>query len=246
MEDTSRIALALEEIASLLELSGERHKARAYARGADIVATLGNELAVFVRDGRLTDIDGIGASLARQIEELWTTERSSLLERLHATYPEGSVELASLPGITTRRLSLLREELGVQTIEALRDACLAQRVRALRGFGEKTEQRLLEAIAARDTAPATPKQLVLADVLLLTSRVRRQLVGHGHAKELQLAGEARRAEEVVSAIDWLAIGARQEPLLDQLARSTLAVRVGRKRYCTYSPPIRGATRGRST
>src|SRR4051812_19862516 len=109
VQDPNHIALALEEIASLLQLSGEGHKARAYARGAQIVVALGPELGALVREGRLTEVEGIGPSLSRQISELWTTGASSLLTRLHATYPEGSAELASLPGVTRRRMQLLRD-----------------------------------------------------------------------------------------------------------------------------------------
>ena len=235
VQDPARIALALEEIASLLQLNGESHKARAYARGATIVVTLGQELESLVRDGQLTEVEGIGPSLSRQISELWNTGSSSLLTRLHATFPEGSAELASLPGITPRRMQALREALGVHTIEALRDACLAQRVRTLRGFGEKTERRFLESIEAREHAPEVPKRMLLADALLITRRLQRQLVGHGYADQLVLSGAARRAQEVLTELDWVAVGARKQELFDQLARSTLLMRVDRERGTAATP-----------
>jgi DNA polymerase (family X) len=235
VQDPGRIALALEEISNLLQLSGEGHKARAYARGASIVLALGPELGPLVREGQLTQIEGIGPSLSKQISELWNSGSSSLLTRLRATYPEGSAELALLPGITPRRMQLLREELGVHTIDALRDACLAQRVRSLRGFGEKTERRLLEAIAARDAAPEAPKQMVLVDALALTTRIQKQLIGHGCLEQLLLAGAARRAEEVVTQLDWVVVGAQRTSLFDQLGRSTLVVRIDRDRATALAP-----------
>jgi DNA polymerase (family 10) len=235
VQDPRSIALALEEISNLLQLSGEGHKARAYARGAAIALALGPDLAALVREGQLTRVEGIGPSLSRQISELWNTGSSSLLTRLRSTYPEGSVELALLPGITPRRMQMLREELGVHTIESLRDACVAQRVRMLKGFGEKTERRLLEAIAARDNAPEEPRRMVLIDALALTSRIQKQLLGHGCVDQLLLAGAARRAVEVLTRVDWVAVDAQRTSLFDQLARSTLVVRVDRERATALTP-----------
>jgi len=240
MQEPDHIALALEEIASLLELSGEGYKARAYARGAQIVSALGPELGDRVRAGELTEVEGIGPSLSRQIGELWATGSSSLLARLRETFPEGSAELASLPGITVRRMRLLRESLGIHSVDALREACLKQQVRTLRGFGEKTERKLLEAIEAQAAPAPREKRMVLSDALELTRRVERLVVGHGHAQQLLLAGAARRGHEVVAALDWMAVGGQREPLLERLARSILMVRVDRTQasgFTTEGVPI---------
>lgn len=241
VQDCGRIAVALDEIASLLQLSGEGHKARAYARGAVAVVALGPELETLVSEGRLTEVDGIGRSLSRQISELWNTGSSSLLTHLRKTFPEGSAELASLPGITLRRMQALRETLGVHTIEALREACLTQRVRGLRGFGEKTERRLLEAIEAREHAPQETPRMLLTDALELTGRFQRQLVGLGCVSDLLLAGAARRGMELVTELDWVAVDAHRDPLFDLLARSSLVVRVDREHATAMTPsgiPIR--------
>jgi DNA polymerase (family 10) len=238
VSDPASIALALEEIATLLQLSGEAYKARAYTRGAMIVAALGADLGGLVREEQLTAVDGIGRSLSRQITELWNTGGSSLLTRLRETFPEGSAELANLPGVTPPRMKVLREALGVHTVEALRNACLNQRVRTLRGFGEKTERRLLEAIEARAHAPDAPKdraRMVLADALHLTSRLERQLVGHGCVSALRLAGAARRGEEVVAQVDLVAVDPRNPALYEQLARSMLLVRIDRERGTAATP-----------
>lgn len=97
-QDTAR---ALDEIAVLLALSGEgRFKARAYERGAAIVSALADGLEGVIAEGRLTEIEGIGRALASQIEELWQSGSSRLLERLRAQHPPGAAELARLPGLT--------------------------------------------------------------------------------------------------------------------------------------------------
>jgi DNA polymerase (family 10) len=235
VQDPASIALALEEIASLLQLSGEGYKSRAYSRGALIVAALGSDLGLLIREEQLTAVEGIGPSLSRQITELWNTGRSYLLTRLQETYPEGSAELANLPGITPRRMQALREALGVHTLDALRDACLNQRVRTLRGFGEKTERRFLEAIEAVAHTPKERVRMVLADALHLVSRLERQLVGHGCVSALWLAGTARRGQEVVAQVDLVAVDARPPALYDQLARSMLLVRIDRERGTAATP-----------
>src|SRR5688572_12307984 len=116
MRDPHHVAKSLNEIALLLRVSGRRarasekrpgFKARAYARGAQVVAALSEQLATFVEEDRLEQIEGIGPSVSRQIRELWHQGHSGLLERLRAEHPPGAGELLALPSMTPRRLRAL-------------------------------------------------------------------------------------------------------------------------------------------
>ncbi|MET0792866.1 MAG: helix-hairpin-helix domain-containing protein, partial [Polyangiaceae bacterium] len=132
-------------MAALLEFSNApKFKVKAYQRGVEVVDTVA-DLAPFVEQGRLKDLEGIGATLSRQIEELWNTGNSELLNRLRAQQPEGTSELIQLQGMTPRRLRALVDALQVRSVHELRTACAEGRVRNIRGFGKKTEQQLLEA-----------------------------------------------------------------------------------------------------
>src|SRR5687767_5554423 len=105
MRDVKTVQLALAEMATLLQLSGQaRYKVSAFEAGADIAAAIGDDLGPLVDEGRLTEVSGIGKSLARHITELWTTGTASALEELRAKLPRGAAELAPLDGMTLRRM----------------------------------------------------------------------------------------------------------------------------------------------
>src|SRR5688572_19336162 len=146
MQSTRQVSLALEEIAALLEFAGEsRFKAQAYRRAAEVVDTLGDELGPLVEQGRLQELEGIGATLSHQLEELWNTGSSEYLVRLRSAQPPGVGELLQVKGLTPRRIRSLHEALGITSVLELRDACAAGKVRGVSGFGQKTEANLLTA-----------------------------------------------------------------------------------------------------
>src|SRR5881396_4071274 len=96
--DKYAIAAALQEIGMLLELKGgEYFKARAYKLGARSVAELTEDLGKLIKENRLTFVKGIGYALAKQIEDLYTTGQSTLLNQLRAEFPPGIIELSNVP-----------------------------------------------------------------------------------------------------------------------------------------------------
>jgi DNA polymerase (family 10) len=212
------IARALEEIGVLLALSGEsRFKRQAYERGAAIVAALSDTLAGLISEGRLTEVEGIGAGLAGQIVELWQTGSSPVLERLRAAHPPGAAQLARLPGLTRKRIQALYEGLGISSLESLREACTAQRVRGLKGFGPKTEQRLLDALAAPEPEPLQGP-IVLAEGLRLAARLARLLRLAEPSASVEIAGACRRREEMLDQLDFAIVGGSEQRVLDALER----------------------------
>jgi DNA polymerase (family 10) len=224
VHDPLFISSALEEIAALLKLAGEGYKARAYARGAERAAALGEQLSALITDGSLIEMPDIGRSLAKQISALWHTGSSPLLEHLRVEFPPGSAELSRVPGLTARRIKLLREQLDIRSVDVLREACLAQRVRALPGFGPKTEQRLLEAIDHYRSAPPKPQRLLLSDALGFMRRLERQIVGQQLAAAVFLTGAARRCHELMDALELMVIDPRVSDMHAALARSPFLLR----------------------
>src|SRR5262245_36580651 len=117
------IARALHELASLLRIKGgEKFRALAYDRGAEVVAALGDSLATLVKQDRLTEVDGIGQGIAGVIKDLYFTGSSSLLERLRDELPPGALELAQVPGLTLNKIKKLSESLNITSIEELKTA----------------------------------------------------------------------------------------------------------------------------
>jgi len=211
VQNTSQVAGALREMAALLEFANApKFKVKAYERAVEVVETV-SDLAPIVEQGRLRELEGIGATLARQIEELWNTGESQHLTRLRAELPAGASELIQLEGMTPRRLRALVEALDVHSVPELRAACTEGRVRTVRGFGKKTEQRLLEAcdhwLSRGDPVPPPtllPKALERADLL------EKHLQQGG--ERVQLVGELRRGLETVRELEWVTSGDPAEQL----------------------------------
>ena len=152
--DKFAIAAALQEIGTLLELKGgEYFKARAYKLGARAVAELTEDLGKLIKENRLTFVKGIGYALAKQIQDLYTTGQSTFLNQLRAEMPPGIIELSNVPGLSVKKVERLHEELGISTVEELKAACESGQVRNVKGFGAKTEQRILAAIASAQNSP---------------------------------------------------------------------------------------------
>src|SRR2546430_8676703 len=148
--DKFAIAAALQETAARLELKGgEYFKARAFKVGARAVAELTEDIGKLIKENRLTLVKGIGQTLAKQIAELYATGESSFLDKLRAELPAGILELANVPGLSVKKVERLQEALGISSIDELQAACEAGKIRNVKGFGAKTEQKILEAITSQ-------------------------------------------------------------------------------------------------
>lgn len=197
------IAAAFERVADLLELQDANpFRVRAYRNAARRIGELKLDLAARVAAGEgLPKLPGIGTDLAGKIEELAKTGRLALLERLQRQVPAGVTELLQVPGLGPKRVRALYEELHVHSLPQLLRAARDGRIRALPGFGEKTERRIAEAIAARLAAGKRFKLAVAAQyAAVLIEHLRRA----PSVREVVAAGSLRRAKETVGDIDLLA------------------------------------------
>ncbi len=146
MEKTA-VASILEEIASLLELKGENpFKARAYQNAARVVSALDGDLDELVRANRLKGTPGLGEGLTRDITELVTTGRMKLYDDLRAEIPAGLRAMLRIPGLGPKRIKQIHDALGVVSITDLEQACQANKVAGLPGFGKKTQDNILRGI----------------------------------------------------------------------------------------------------
>lgn len=223
IKDKFAIAAALQEIGTLLELKGgEYFKARAYKLGARSVAELTEDLGKLIQQNRLTFVKGIGHGLAKQIEELYTTGGSSLLNELRAEMPPGIVELSAVRGLTVKKVQLLHQALGISTVAELKAAAEAGKLRELKGFGAKTETKILEAIAGSENRPAQRihihHALRAGEGILEYLRTSRLLI------EAELAGSARRWQETVSQIILVASTKKPQALVDHFLRFPTVLR----------------------
>ena len=155
--DRFAVASALREMGRMLEARGDSpFRVRAYERGARAVEGVA-DLGALVEQDRLREVPGIGPVLAAAVAELVRTGRSERLERLRAQLPPGILELSLVPGLTRRRILALHQALEIRSLDELKQACEAGRVRTVTGFGPRTEEKILEGIAGL----ATREELVL-------------------------------------------------------------------------------------
>ncbi len=201
MEDRATIVAHLREIAALLELHGSnKFKTRAFARGASALEATRRPVGELIAENALIELSGIGVALATQIEELFRTGKSGLLESLRGGLPSGVLELSQVAGIGLHALKTLHEELGIATIDELRKAAEEGRLREAKGFGEKKEKKVLEAIKKYETRGPT---IMLADGLRLAEEIESELAAMEETASVHLAGSLRRSVELSSDIDFV-------------------------------------------
>lgn len=204
--DKESVAAVLSEIGTLLELKGENpFKTRAYQNAARTLEGLSEPLETIVAENRLEGIPGIGEALREKITTLVTTGRLPYYEDLKASLPPGLVGMLDLQGVGPKKVKKLHDVLGVDSIEALEAACQAGRVATLEGFGEKSQAKILEAIAFKRQFASRHR---LVDALAAAEPILEALRGHPDVTRCSTAGSLRRWKEVIGDIDFV-VSSRQ-------------------------------------
>ncbi len=208
------ITAIFTEIADLLEIQGANpFRIRAYRNAARILGDLPQEARLLVESGDdLTRLPGIGADLANKINEIVSTGRCSLLERLHRELPPAITELMKIPGLGPKRVKALYHDLDVQTVEQLHRAAQDGRIRALPGFGEKTEQNILQAVEAH---ASQSRRFKLATAAQYAEALHAFLQTIPGVNQVVVAGSFRRMRETVGDLDILVTAAKDSPVMQR-------------------------------
>lgn len=228
--DKFGITAALLEISALLELKGgkDRFKARAYQAGARVVGGMSEDIGEVVLENRLTSMRGIGEGLASQIEQLYLTGESSVLRGLKKEFPPGIVELSGVPGLSISKIKVLHDALGITSIAELKSAAEAGKIRDLKGFGAKTEAKLLETIAAHRQRAKGEDRLHLHRAFQAAEQVASYLQTSQDTSEVVFAGSLRRWKETVGTIRLVANTKLPTALIEHFLRYPLIVQVTEK------------------
>ena len=214
--DPTSIARALREVSQYLQLKGDDfYKSRAYDLAADRMAGFSGDLDALVREDKLTELPNIGTTLAEKIAELYRTGTLTLLEQLRAEYPPRILELLRLPDLGAKKAAALFKALGVGDIASLEAACKEGKVKALKGFGEKSEQKILASIERYRTAHT---QYRLGEVRPIAEALLDVVKAAPGVVRAEVAGSVRRWCELVSDVDIVASAPDAGPVLDVLAR----------------------------
>lgn len=197
--DRLAIALVLEEIGSLLELTGEnRFKARAFRTAARALEKTDADVRALARENRLQEIAGIGPATARVIRELVEVGQSRYYAELRERTPSGLRELLNVPGLGASKIQKLHEALGIENVADLERAVQQGQVARVKGFGEKTQERIARGITfARGSAGRRR----VAQVLDSAARILGYISALDEVTSAEIAGELRRRLEIVSSLD---------------------------------------------
>ena len=142
------VADAFDALADVSEILGEQgFRVLAYRRAATRIRETGSSIAELAVAGKAKELSGIGATIEAKIVELAETGEMSALEKRRAEVPDEVTQFLRLPGLGPKTAARIWRELGVTTLDGLREAAEQQRVRTLQGLGAKSEERILEALA---------------------------------------------------------------------------------------------------
>ncbi len=221
----AEIARLFEELADLMEIQGANaFRLRAYRNASRTIEGLSESIAELVEQGpaALTELQGIGKELAQKIVAIVETGQLPQLEKLRDEVPPGVVKMLRIPGIGPKKVSALFHELGVDTLEQLREACEKGDVADLKGFGKKTAQTILEGL---DQIEQAGQRVYLADALPVVEEIVSSLKELKSVTQVSVAGSFRRRKETIGDLDVLATSTNSAEAMDALGEHELVEKV---------------------
>ncbi len=200
----AQIAAAFDELGDLYELDGAvSYRVIAYRNAAKAVRDASVSVMGLAREGRVTELPGVGRTLEEKLHALDDTGDIPAAQKLRAKFPSGLISVMHLPGFGPKRARRLYDELGIDSLDALRAAAEAGKIRGLRGFGPKAEENLVKVLA--DGADGTPApRFLLSRAMTVADQIVGVLRAHPAADRVEVAGSLRRLADAVKDIDIIA------------------------------------------
>jgi DNA polymerase (family X) len=209
------VADQLDELADILEIEGEQSfRVLAYRRAATRVRETGTSIAQLALDGKARELQGIGTTIEGKIVQIVDDGEIHALTKHRRQVPPGVVEFVRLPGLGAKTARRIWLELGVTTLDELREAADAQRLRTLSGLGPKVEENVLKALDERKRTKPAAARALLGNALPFVLEVVEELRAHPAAVKVSEAGSARRRRETVRDLDIIATAKKPEELIE--------------------------------
>jgi DNA polymerase (family X) len=218
-----QVAAVLDEIGILLELQGANSfRSNAYHNGARALEHLEGDLAEMVEAGTLADIPGVGETLREKITTLVKTGSLPFYDDLRKKTPPGLIQMLRVGGLGPKKVKALYDELGVDDLDKLKAACEDGRVAKLKGFGAKTQQKVLEGV---EFLAKTAGRVRIDQAEAVASFLLDALRDAQGVRRLELCGSLRRRKETVQDIDLLVSADDPAPVMDRLVKLPGVVQV---------------------
>ncbi|MEK7171980.1 MAG: helix-hairpin-helix domain-containing protein, partial [Patescibacteria group bacterium] len=202
-QEISEILISMAEILEFLGDPNDRFKIRALQNASLSIQEARESLEILAKEKRLREIPGIGEGIAKKIEEYIATGKVKEYEMLKHVAPKGFFEMMAIPFLGPKKIKVLYHELHIKGIEDLKKAIADGRVQDLKGFGEKSAQKILEGIEMK--AQSKGRRLI-GNVYITVQEIVENLKECKGVEKVIPAGSFRRCEETVGDIDILATG----------------------------------------
>jgi DNA polymerase (family X) len=211
-----QIAAIFTELADLLEIQeANPFRVRAYRSASRTISSTAESMQTLLEDGKdLTQFQGIGKDLARQIAEVIQTGQHEQLNELRNQVPQGVVDMLRIPGVGPKKVAIFFNQLKLESLEQLKAAAEAGELAALKGFGKKTEQGILENI---DRAAEAGKRVSIAVARTAAEAVVADLLQLPEVQQVSVAGSCRRRKETCGDLDVLATASNPDAAMELLA-----------------------------
>jgi DNA polymerase (family 10) len=207
-----QLANIFRTIADLMEIKGENiYKILAYRKAADSLGNLGQDVNEIWKQGKLTEVDGVGKAIAEKIDELLTTGHLGFVEKLEAEVPPSLAELLKVPDLGPKKVALFWKELGITNLSELESAARSGKIRTLPGMGDKSEAKIIagiEALGRRSNRIPLGKAWPFAQELMAYLRKA------SGVEAVELGGSLRRMRATVGDIDILAAAKDSGAVMD--------------------------------
>lgn len=209
----AEVVAMLEETADLMEIAGENpFKARAYRKAAEAIAALKEPIEALAGEGRLSLIEGVGESIARDIVEFLRRGTTKRLEALCQKYPPQLRQLLEIQGVGPRTVATLYDRLKIMTVDDLEAAAKAGKLMKLPGMREQKVRNILEGIRLwRQQQARFPIHIALE----ISERIVDALKELPEVRQILPAGSLRRWKETVGDLDILVATRNSRPVMEK-------------------------------
>jgi DNA polymerase (family 10) len=223
----AEIAAAFEELGVLYELDGAvKYRVLAYSTAAKAIRESPVSVAELAAAGRATEIPGVGKTIAEKIDALLAEGEIPAAAKLKAKFPPTLIEVTRVPGLGAKTARLLFEELGVASLEDLKGAAEAEKIRKVKGLGKKVEENVLARLERLGEPGQGPGRLLLSKVRPIAEELAAALREHPAANRVEVAGSARRWAETCKDIDLIATAEEPAALAEHFAAHPLIAAAG--------------------
>ena len=205
------ISKLLYDIAEILELQNVQFKPRAYRRAAQGIESHPNDIEELYKENSLRTIPGVGESIEAKIKEYLETGEISYLDELRKDLPPGIVDLLQIEGIGPKKAMELYKSLKISSIEDLVKAAEKGEIRKLKGFSEKSERNIIEAIKFFKTSQ---ERVLLGHILPFAEDLERKLSKVKGIQRINIAGSIRRKKETIHDIDIVIASPEAEKVIE--------------------------------